>query len=221
MELYGSHRRRSNTAQRLERLKKERKNQAKVKVIQWKDPNDKLALSQEQLEDIFNDEDTVLVKKAMTSALAAQIDRFPALPNNPFNDYSRFDGRVNESSAVKRVSIFLTMLPTEAEVSSHPLEVSVIASARVQDLIGLICWQYTNEGKEPRLNPCVNRYCLRISEENGDVDPDFPSLNPKEPVSKFGFPFLALVEKEDDEVNASLAVTVYVLFLLRLFFSSS
>ena len=35
MELIGV-RRRSNTAQRLERLKKERKSQAKVKTIQWK-----------------------------------------------------------------------------------------------------------------------------------------------------------------------------------------
>jgi hypothetical protein len=36
MELIGV-RRRSNTAQRLERLKKERKSQSKVKVIQWRD----------------------------------------------------------------------------------------------------------------------------------------------------------------------------------------
>lgn len=36
MELIG-HRRRSNTAQRLERLKNERKSQAKVKVIPWKE----------------------------------------------------------------------------------------------------------------------------------------------------------------------------------------
>lgn len=207
MEMIGAHRRRSNTAQRLERLKKERRNQAKVKVVQWKDPCDKLALSQEELDDMFNAEEIVKKPVSKSSALAAQIDKFPALPNNPFNDYSRFDGRVVEVTSVKRVSIFLTMFP-ETEIASHALEVTVIASARVQDLIGLICWQYTNEGKEPRLKPSVNRYCLRISEENGDVDPDFPSLNPKEPVSKFGFPFLALVEKEDDEVNASLAVTV-------------
>lgn len=37
MDMIGAHRRRSNTAQRLERLKKERRNQAKIKVIQWKD----------------------------------------------------------------------------------------------------------------------------------------------------------------------------------------
>lgn len=214
MEMIGAHRRRSNTAQRLERLKKERKNQAKVKVIQWKDPCDKMTGS--ELDDLFPPDESEKIRKKnvpKTSALSAQIDKFPALPNNPFNDYSRFDGRVSEVTSVKRMSIFLTMLP-ESEMGSSPLEVVVIASARVQDLIGLICWQYTNEGKEPRLKPSVNRYCLRISEENGDVDPDFPSLNPKEPVSKFGFPFLALVEKEDEGVNASLSVTVYVSLLV-------
>lgn len=33
----GAHRRRSNTAQRLDRLKKERQSQALIKHIQWKD----------------------------------------------------------------------------------------------------------------------------------------------------------------------------------------
>ena len=79
------------------------------------------------------------------------------------------------------------------------MEVVVIKNAKVHELIGLICWQYTQEGREPRLKPHVESYCLRISEENGDVDPDFPGLNQKEPVSKFGFPYLALQEKEEDE----------------------
>lgn len=35
----GAHRRRSNTAQRLERMKKEKRNQSKVKNISWKDNN--------------------------------------------------------------------------------------------------------------------------------------------------------------------------------------
>lgn len=88
------------------------------------------------------------------------------------------------------------------------MEVVSLASARVYDLIGLICWQYTNEGKEPKLRPNVENYCLRIAEENGDVDPDFPSLNPKEPVAKFGFPYLALVEKQQAEVGCGVVVTV-------------
>ena len=140
------------------------------------------------------------------SALSLQIEQFPSQPNNPFNEYSKFDGRVCEGTAnVKRISIFLTMLAEEGEKA---MEVLVVSGAKVQDLIGLICWHYTNEGRKPPLDPSVARYSLRISEENGDVDPDFPSLNAKEPVAKFGFPFLALVEKEEEEVNAGLVVTV-------------
>lgn len=139
------------------------------------------------------------------SALSAQIEKYPTIPNNPFNEFARFDGRVSEGAPTKRIVIFLTML-AEGD-RDYPMEVVSLSSARVQELIGLICWQYTNEGKEPKLKPTVNCYSLRIAEENGDVDPDFPSLNPKEPVAKFGFPVLALVEKEDDSC-ASLVVTV-------------
>ena len=142
------------------------------------------------------------------STLSAQLAQFPSMPVNPFNEYSRFDGRVGEGGQTKRIVIFLTM-STQRHI---PMEVVTVCSARVQDLIGLICWQYMNENREPKLKPSVNYYCLRIAEENGDVDPDFPSLNPREPVGKFGFPILALVEKQFEE-GSGLVVTVYVFVL--------
>ncbi len=104
---------------------------------------------------------------------------------------------MSEGAPTKRIVIYLTMLPMESR--QYPMEVVTLCIARVHDLIGLICWQYTNEGKEPRLKPNVSHYSLRIAEENGEVDPDFPSLNSKELVAKFGFPVLALVEKDDLE----------------------
>uniref|UniRef100_A0A8K9V3J1 Target of rapamycin complex 2 subunit MAPKAP1 n=1 Tax=Oncorhynchus mykiss TaxID=8022 RepID=A0A8K9V3J1_ONCMY len=73
--------------------------------------------------------------------------------------------------------------------------VVTIANARVHDLIGLICWQYTSEGREPKLNENVNAYCLHIAEDDGEVDTDFPPLDSNEPIHKFGFSTLALVEK--------------------------
>lgn len=86
--------------------------------------------------------------------------------------------------------------------SNGPLEVVIVSTARVQDLIGLICWQYTNENREPKLDSDINRYCLRIVEDNGEVDPDFTSLNPKEPLSKFNFPSLALTEKSQEKLRS-------------------
>lgn len=86
--------------------------------------------------------------------------------------------------------------------NNGPLEVVIVSTARVQDLIGLICWQYTNENREPKLDSDINRYCLRIAEDNGEVDPDFTSLNPKEPLSKFNFPSLALTEKTEEKIRS-------------------
>ena len=133
-------------------------------------------------------------KNPKKSALSIQIERHPTIQNNPFNEYAKFDGRVYEGSRSRKYSIFLTMLLNENKYK--PIEVTTLLNAKVQDLIGYICWFYTNENWKPKLKPNVNNYCLRIAEENGEVDADFPNLNPKEPLEKFGFPVLALVEKK-------------------------
>ena len=57
----------------------------------------------------------------------------------------------------------------------------------------------------------IETYCLHIAEDDGEVDMDFPSLDNGEPVSKFGFSKLALVEKDpppQSSTKASLVVTV-------------
>jgi hypothetical protein len=47
----------------------------------------------------------------------------------------------------------------------------------------------------------VDRYGLYIAEDDGEVDWDFPCLDPHETVGKFGFNYLALVEcqKKDED----------------------
>lgn len=49
---------------------------------------------------------------------------------------------------------------------------------------------------DPFFSENIEMYCLHIAEDDGEVDTDFPSLDNKEPVSKFGFSKLALVEKD-------------------------
>lgn len=112
---------------------------------------------------------------------------------------------MSEGTPTRRVLIFLTILSEEER--SYPMEVVFLSNARVQDLIGLICWQYTNEGREPRLKPSVNYYYIRICEENGEVELDFPDLEPKDPATRFCFPAFALFERDSIE---DLLVTVYV-----------
>ncbi|XP_054712411.1 target of rapamycin complex 2 subunit MAPKAP1-like [Uloborus diversus] len=205
MGFIGGHRYRSNTAQRLERLKKERQVQAKITHVQWKEyPSE---LNENELSALFPKKDVSKKehKPPSKSALSEALASCPATPNNPFNEYAHFDGRLNRSTPSKKIIIYLTMLP-EAE-ASYGMEVVCVSSARVQELIGLVCWMYTNEEYKPELKPSVSNYCLKIAEETGEVDEDFPSLDDNEYVGKFGFPFLALVERQ---TKNSLFVTMHI-----------
>jgi hypothetical protein len=51
------------------------------------------------------------------------------------------------------------------------------------------------------LRDSVDHYSLYIAEDDGDVDRDFPCLDPRETAGKFGFNYLALVEclKKDED----------------------
>ncbi|KAM3873846.1 target of rapamycin complex 2 subunit MAPKAP1 isoform 5-T5 [Diretmus argenteus] len=187
-------RRRSNTAQRLERLRKERQNQIKCKNIQWKERSS--SQSVEDLGSLFEKRDFKDRPRSTgtKSTLSLRLEQCPQQLNNPFNEYSKFDGKGHiGTTATKKIDVYLSMQMAQEKL--HPMMVVTIANARVHDLIGLICWQYTSEGREPKLNENVNAYCLHIAEDDGEVDTDFPPLDSNEPIHKFGFSTLALVEK--------------------------
>ncbi|KAM8934836.1 target of rapamycin complex 2 subunit MAPKAP1 [Pelodytes ibericus] len=187
-------RRRSNTAQKLERLRKERQNQIKCKNVQWKDRN--TSHSAEELSSLFekkNFKDKVS-NAGKQSILSVRLEQCPLQLNNPFNEYSKFDGKGHVgTTATKKIDVYLSMQTSQDKLL--PMTVVTIANAKVHDLIGLICWQYTTEGREPKLNDNVDSFCLHIAEDDGEVDTDFPPLDSNEPIHKFGFSTLALVEK--------------------------
>lgn len=62
-------------------------------------------------------------------------------------------------------------------------------------VIGYIMYRYTELGYEPKLEPSVDDYCLRMVEDDGEADMDFPALERKQPISKFGFEQLALCDE--------------------------
>lgn len=158
------------------------------------------------------------------SGITRLLEKYPHFFKNPFDEFAKFDGGMCDTTPVKRITIFVAVTKPQQGSSVHedsttvdnsdrsnqlsnskfrpgankPLDITIVSTASVRDLIGLICWQYTNEGREPRLDDDIDRYCLRIAEDNGEVDPDFVSLNPKEPLSTFNFPSLALTEKSDE-----------------------
>ncbi|XP_038638126.1 target of rapamycin complex 2 subunit MAPKAP1 isoform X4 [Scyliorhinus canicula] len=187
-------RRRSNTAQRLERLRKERQNQIKCKNVQWKERN--AIHSAAELGSLFEKKDfrSKPLNTGKPSTLSIRLEQCPQQLNNPFNEYSKFDGKGHiGTTATKNIDVYLPMQTSQDKM--QPMTVITMANARIQDLIGLLCWQYTSEGREPKLNENVDVYCLHIAEDDGEVDGDFPPLDSNEPIHKFGFSTLALVEK--------------------------
>ena len=104
MGIFGSHRRRSNTAQRLERLHLEKKNKAKVKVIRWSNQIENQSISDRDLDYYFPIKDVEKLKlehervTTRKSLLSKQMQRYPTAPVNPFNEYSKFDARISETS---------------------------------------------------------------------------------------------------------------------------
>ncbi|KAA8578826.1 hypothetical protein FQN60_003435 [Etheostoma spectabile] len=105
------------------------------------------------------------------STLSLRLEQCPQQLNNPFNEYSKFDGKGHiGTTATKKIDVYLSMQMAQEKL--HPMTVVTIANARN-----------------------VNAYCLHIAEDDGEVDTDFPPLDSNEPIHKFGFSTLALVEK--------------------------
>ena len=136
----------------------------------------------------------------------------------------------------KSMGIYMAMAPPKER--AYPMKVEVLASTKIEDLIGFICWQYTRDGRLPQLqsdflvsfffpyrfnetkqgnsfwmffSEAIDLYALHIAEDDGEVDLDFPALDSREPIAKFDFARLALVERILPRRHmSSFVVTMYV-----------
>lgn len=88
-----SHRQRSNTAQRLEKMDIERKKAAKVKHVKWEyNPN---TITSREQSDLFQRKDfRAKASPRGQSLLTEQLEKCPNLPQNSFKEYAKFDGNV-------------------------------------------------------------------------------------------------------------------------------
>ncbi|XP_043500457.1 target of rapamycin complex 2 subunit MAPKAP1 [Polistes fuscatus] len=198
MDMELSHRQRSNTAQRLEKMDLERKKAAKIKHVKWEHKPNLLSLAEQsklfQRKD-FRKKNTTTNKRH--SFLSEQIGKCPNLPQNPFTDFAKFDGNAQVGIAIRKYRIFMCMLPKEER--TYPLQIVVIATAKVLEFIGLICYKYASEHPNHNLKEDITKYGLYITEDDGEVDWDFPCLDPGEVISKFEFTTLGLVEMKPSD----------------------
>ncbi|KAK4881156.1 hypothetical protein RN001_004475 [Aquatica leii] len=192
-------RQRSNTAVRLEKMDIAKKRAAKVKHIKWE--VSATAPTTEELDNLFVRKD---IKQNQTvgkkSLLSEQLEKCTNLPQNPYIEYAKFDGSAQIGILTRKYKIFLTMLPEEHR--NYPMIVSCIATAKIEELIGFILLKCSTIHGDFPLKP-VSHYGLYITEEDGEVDHDFPNLDPKECVAKFGFTCLGLVEHKQITKNVS------------------
>ncbi|KAF5299340.1 hypothetical protein FQA39_LY02513 [Lamprigera yunnana] len=193
------HRQRSNTAVRLEKMDIAKKRAAKVKNIKWE--VSPVPPSSEELSEIFVRKDLRTKDKTVKkSLLSKQLERCTNLPQNPYMEYAKFDGSAQVGILTRKYRIYLTMLPEEHR--NYPMIVSCIATAKIEELIGFILLKCSTIHGDFPLKP-VSHYGLYITEEDGEVDHDFPNLDPKECVAKFGFTCLGLVEHKYISKNVS------------------
>lgn len=128
------------------------------------------------------------------SLLAQRLEEVRQQPVNQFQQYSQFDGN-QMSVQTKTFNIFLTMLSKEQQ--NYPMEVCVVATAKIQEFIGLICYKCSITYDVPLLS--VQNYALYITEADGEID-DFPPLDSREPCGKFRFSHLALVQRKKGDI---------------------
>ncbi|XP_011304449.1 target of rapamycin complex 2 subunit MAPKAP1 [Fopius arisanus] len=194
MDMEFGHRPRSNTAQRLEKMEMERKKAAKIKHIKW-EPNP-INMNEEEKFEMFKRKDlrkqNEITKPKRQSLLSEQLVKSPLLPRNPFTEYIKFDGNAQIGVHIRKYRIYMCMLSDEER--RYPLQIVVLGTAKVQEFIGLICYKYASEHPNHNLKEDITKYGLYITEDDGEVDWDFPCLDPREVISKFEFPSLCLVE---------------------------
>jgi hypothetical protein len=120
-------------------------------------------------------------KSALTAMLAATST---SQSENPFTElYAAISGR--GASAKKEVRVYF---PEATEPAGQPMDLTVRADATMEEVLGFALWTYweeqwapplgdpdTNPEEDPRLSAVG--WILRIAEEDGEVDEDFPRMS--------------------------------------------
>ena len=141
---FGTRRRRLNTVVRLEKMRKEQQAAAMISTIRWKEP-DGLAISEDEKLKIFAKKE-VTAQNAKSALTKLMVDH-ASDPDSPYIEYAKYDGHSQLRAPTRTIRIFLSM--QSAEERNFPMTVCVVASAKVSELIGLVCYKYNHEKREP------------------------------------------------------------------------
>ncbi|THH11943.1 hypothetical protein EW145_g312 [Phellinidium pouzarii] len=120
---------------------------------------------------------------------------------NPFTElYALISGRAEV--ATMDVTVFF---PHAQKPARKPLTLTVRKDATIEEVIGFSLWSYWEEGWLPKLDDVLTDeqkevrlsavgWVLRIAEDDGEVDEDFPAPDRMGKISKFSFDAYAILE---------------------------
>ncbi|EPQ53477.1 SIN1-domain-containing protein [Gloeophyllum trabeum ATCC 11539] len=149
--------------------------------------------------------------RAAKSALTAMLASASSNSSNPFTElYAAISGRAEKESM--SVQIYF---PHAREPAGRAMELNVRKDATVEEVVGFALWSYWEEGWLPRLDEGLGGeddpkrevklsaigWILRIAEEDGEVDEDFPPPDRTAKISKFNFDAYAILEANPSQVQ--------------------
>ncbi|KAJ8102031.1 stress-activated map kinase interacting protein 1-domain-containing protein [Lipomyces tetrasporus] len=146
----------------------------------------------------------ISVRVRDVSNLTALIQLSQDSAKNPFEIYTSASG-VGELKP-----LHLKLYRPTSSSPSLPFEVVVKPYVTVADTIGYALYRYWEEKRTPELteDECdVKSWTLRIVEEDGEPDRDFPALDRTRIISAFSFDEFALVEATPSQVKENQKVT--------------
>lgn len=131
-------------------MRKEQQAAAMISTIRWKEPDPYAVQDAEESKKIFSKKDVSTINRKTKSALSKLLIDHASTPDSPFLEYAKFDGHSQLGSPTRTIRIYLSLQGSEEE-RNYPMTICVIASAKVSELIGLICYKYNHEKRDPPL----------------------------------------------------------------------
>ncbi|KAK9449094.1 stress-activated map kinase interacting protein 1-domain-containing protein [Limtongia smithiae] len=138
------------------------------------------------------------------SKLTELIKLSHAAEKNPFEKFASISG-IGELKHLE-----LKIYRPKSSKPTVPFSVIVKPEASVADTIGYSLYRYWEERREPRLTDTeldVNKWTLRIVEDDGEPDVDFPALDRRRIISAFSFDEFALVEATPQQARENARTT--------------
>ncbi|GAA5880007.1 hypothetical protein JCM16303_004434 [Sporobolomyces ruberrimus] len=162
------------------------------------------------------------VPKSALTALLTSPSSASLSNSNPFS--ALYAACVSRSTSPREQTSLTLFFPHCSKPGpSKPIKVKVKKDVTVEEVIGVGLWAYweeqEKEEREPKLDVDVDKaekgeettkWNLRIVEDDGEVDEDFPALDRVRAISAFSFSEFAIVRATDQQVqdNATKQATI-------------